>query len=171
MRAADGMDGWEVKDVEAHARDVGQPVLDITESAVLALLARRAREHLVPRAVSGADRLDDDLGLAPIRDRGAAVRVPFHQLGKVRAERGGRRCLALSQLARIGEQLRRMGFWRPRRRGLDYTRGHLQLLGDILARLDALGELAAPGLETVDPGLDGEPMATELGDRELGAPA
>src|SRR5437879_2491906 len=37
MRAADGVDGREVEDVEAHAGDVGQPVLDLAERAVTAL--------------------------------------------------------------------------------------------------------------------------------------
>ena len=171
MRAADGVDGREVEDVETHSGDVGQPVLDIAKGAVLALLAGRARKHLVPGAVSGAHRLDQHLGLASVGDRRRAVGVPLHQLGQVGSQRCGRGSLALAQLARVCEQLRRVGLRRPRRGGLDNPRGHLQLWGDVLAGLDALGELAAPGLEAVDPGLEGEPVAAEFGDGELGPPA
>src|SRR5713226_4181667 len=54
---------------------------------------------------------------------------------------------------------------------LDEARRHLQLLVHVLSGLDAFGELAAPGLEGVDPGLDREAVPSQLGDRELGPPA
>src|SRR5438552_18980347 len=54
---------------------------------------------------------------------------------------------------------------------LDHPGSDLELDRHVLAGLDPFGELAAPGLEVVDPTLDREQVAAQLGDRELGLPA
>src|SRR2546426_703169 len=54
---------------------------------------------------------------------------------------------------------------------LDHPRPSFQLDGDVLPGLDALGELAAPGLVVVDPALHREHVPAEVGDRKLAPPA
>src|SRR4029077_1881551 len=83
MGAANGVDGRKVEHVESHARDVGQPFLDVAKRSVLALLAGGPREHLVPRAVTRPLRLNDDLDLTAVGRGKAAVGVPFHELCEV----------------------------------------------------------------------------------------
>src|SRR6266851_9939308 len=71
--AADGVDGGEVEDVEAHLGDVRQPFLDVAKRSVLAAFAGRPGEHLVPGAVASPLRLYQDFDLAPVSRRKAAV--------------------------------------------------------------------------------------------------
>src|ERR1035438_9222711 len=53
--APDRMNGWKVQHVEAHVGQVGQPSLDVPESAVMTRLnACRAREHFIPAAETSA---------------------------------------------------------------------------------------------------------------------
>src|SRR6267378_3918110 len=65
----------------------------------------------------------------------------------------------------------RVGAGRSARGRLDHPGCHFQLERDVLARLDTLRELAAPGLESVDPALDRELVAAEPAHGELAAPA
>src|SRR6185436_6977795 len=57
-RHADGMDGREVEDVEAHLRDLWQALDHVAEGAVRAVAAHRAREELVPAREPRPDRID-----------------------------------------------------------------------------------------------------------------
>src|SRR5439155_17920984 len=147
-----------------------------------AFRACASREQLVPAAETRLGRLDKHLELAHVGRGVAAVGVPPHQLAELAvylpARRGGRR------------RSRRVGVWSPQRRGefpqsrrvgrravgarrglLDHAGAGLELDLHVLSRLQALGELLAPGLEVVDPGLDGESIVAELRDRELPTPA
>src|SRR5207247_9555371 len=64
--------------------------------------------------------------------------------------------------------------WRPilsARRLREHPAPDLELDANVLAGRQAFGELAAPCLEMIDPGLDRVDVAAELGDRELTPPA
>src|SRR5205085_4732936 len=57
--AADGVDGWEVKDIETHCRDIRQNGLAILERSMRAGdRADGAREKLVPAAAARALAVD-----------------------------------------------------------------------------------------------------------------
>src|SRR5690348_4676524 len=177
VRAADGMDGREVEDVEALAGDVRDQLLDVPQRS------DRARKQLVPGAEACLGRLHKDVQLAREVGREAAVCVPAHERARVAVDQ-----LDLSPAQRPGERsetggvrggpvcldcdLRAPGA----RRGLfQHPGADLELDPDVLfelgPRLDPLLELPAPRLELVDPALDREYVPAELGHRELAAPA
>src|SRR5450756_2438377 len=165
------MDGRQVQDVESHLRDLWEAAFDVAERPVLAGFPRRAREELVPRGKARSFRLDDDLELLRIGHRKALVRVAIHQLGELIAECGGCGGAALSNRAGVCPEsvgIRAVG---AAGSGLDHSCGDFQLERDVLARLDPFGELPAPGLEGVHPGLDGVEVPAELPDHELAPPA
>jgi hypothetical protein len=58
---ADRMDRRKVQDVEAQLLHVGQERDDVLERGVLAVAARRAREHLVPRGEARLHGIDHHL--------------------------------------------------------------------------------------------------------------
>src|SRR6266513_3596295 len=57
------------------------------------------------------------------------------------------------------------------RRLLEHPGPDLELEANVLTGRQAFGELAAPCLEMIDPGLDRVDVAAELGDRERTPPA
>src|SRR5438445_600311 len=97
--------------------------------------------------------------------------MAVHQLRQVGAKGGCCGCPSLPQLSGVSEQLGGVGPACPRRRGIDHLRCDLELQRHVLAGLDPLGELPAPGFKGIDPGLDGEHVAAELRNRELAPPA
>ena len=81
-----GWIGHEVDDVEAHRPDLGQPLLAVGEGGALAgHRALRAVEHLVPGGEARLDAVDEDLQLAVVADRCAAVRPARHRRAHVLA--------------------------------------------------------------------------------------
>src|SRR5205823_13523175 len=85
--STDGVDGRQVEDVEAHARDVGQARFQVLEGAVASGL-RRARpgEALVPGRVARLQRIDLNDLAAVVDDRPLAIRVAAHQLSQLRVQ-------------------------------------------------------------------------------------
>src|SRR5206468_8166577 len=167
---------------DAHAPDVRQQALAIVERAVLSCGAWGAREQLIPGAEARFLRFHEHLDLASVGRRLGAVGVAPHKRGQLPvhlpARRGGRRRsrrVGVWNAQRLGElpQSRRVGGGPVRacRCLLDAASADLELDAYILTRRQALGELAAPGLEVVHPVLEREAVATELGYWELSAPA
>jgi len=171
MDAADGVDRRQVEDVEAHARDVGEPLLEVAEGAVAAGPTGRARKHLVPGPAAGALGLDDDLELAAQRGPFAAVGVALHQGLEPLFGSHRHRSAVLAQRLRERAQPRAARTTNPTGRRLHHLGSDLDLELHVLVRLDPLCQLTAPGLEGVDPALEGELVPAELRDRELGPPA
>ena len=171
VRLADGVDGRQVEDVEAHVRDVGQAVLEVAERAVHTRLSRRARECLVPGAEPRALRLDHDLQLALVSGAERAVGVPVHEGVKIFLLLGVG-CFRL--LADRGRQRGQLGGVLTARAGcrlVDEARTDLDLDLDVLSRGDSLGQARRPRSVVVDPALDRVGVAAELGDVEAAAPA
>jgi hypothetical protein len=86
VRFADGMDGGEVDDVEAHLLDAGQALGRVVKRGVLIVVPRRARKKLVPGRVAGQLRIHQYLigGAGGLRRmRGVAT----HQFGDLVAQR------------------------------------------------------------------------------------
>ena len=170
---ADRVDRWQVEDVEAHRRDLGEPGLDVGERAVTPRLrGRGAREQLVPRPEAGPLAVDDDGELRGEARCEAALRVTVHEVGEL-ARRGRRPspCPATADRRGKGEETRRVGPGRPRGRSLDEAGADEEVRGDILAGGEALRQVARPGGEVVDPGDDGVAVAADLLDRERRPPA
>ena len=186
VRAADGVDGRQVEDVEAHAGDVWQQTFDVFECslpaglwrcAVRAPAACRAWEQLVPGAEPRLHRLDQHLELAAVW-RHVPLRVAAHELDGLRVHVG----LTFAKRLREGSQARgvlrgavgaKCALRAPGalRGCLDQTRPDLQLDLHVLARLEPLDKLPAPAREVVDPALDGVDVAAQLRDWELRPPA
>src|SRR6202162_5938765 len=66
--APDRVDGRQVKDVETHARDVGQALFDVAERAVATGLPGRSREQLIPGAEPSALGIHEQRELARVID-------------------------------------------------------------------------------------------------------
>jgi len=94
------MDRRHIKDVEAHARDVRQPLLDIAEGAMAPRLSGRPGKQLVPGAEASALRVDKHLKLAGVGDGFSPVGVSIHDVDQVPADRrrsSGERCRVLGE--------------------------------------------------------------------------
>ena len=75
------MNRRQIHHVEAHLRDVGQPLLTIRKCAVLPNLLRgRAGKELVPRTESRNHRIDDNDVFAARLGGEALVRILQHQI-------------------------------------------------------------------------------------------
>ena len=83
MGVADGMDGRQVQDVEAHAGDLRQQTLDVLERAMFAGGAGRTREQLVPRAEPRLFGFHDHLELTRVGRRAAPIDVPAHEAAQL----------------------------------------------------------------------------------------
>ena len=161
-RVADRMDRRQVQDVEPHRRDVGQARLDVGEGAVAALLvAARAREQLVPGREARPLAIDGNGERSRQLDRELALGGAAHQGGQRRSER-----LLVERLERSLERgaIRSVG---PFRSGLHEAPADLEVDRDVLARVEALGEITAPRSEAVDPRAHRVQVPAETGDPEL----
>ena len=176
--AANGVDGGHVDDVEAHLLDVGEARFAIEEGAMLALLGRGgAGEELVPGTEAGVRGVDREEGFSVGFGGEALVRIAEGQLvepgvcgedaevgwGLGATEFGG----ALGQPG--GVFLRDFGG--PGGGGFDEVRADQVVDGGVGLGLDALEQVATPGLEVIDPALDLEAVAADFFGAEAGGPA
>ena len=170
------MDGRQVKDVEAHPRQVGKPLLGGLEGARAPVATGRSREHLVPGAEAGQRRVDEDLQLTRVAGRRRAVRVAADQRlqlgrqGRLDGAGAGSRP-AGPELAGRGAERGGIGATGAGGSGLDQAGSDLQVHRHVLARLDPLGEVADPAPEVIDPGLQREAVRAQGGGLELALPA
>ncbi len=78
---ADGVDGRQVEDVEAHGGDLGQQGFDIAQGAVAAGVGRGgARKELVPGGEAGAFAVDPDAEVFVVAGGELQVRVARRDL-------------------------------------------------------------------------------------------
>ena len=156
---ADRVDRRQVKNVEAHLRDVAQPGLDIAKRAVAACdRRRRPRKHLVPRPESRPLPLDHDAERPIICNTPAPVGIPRHPLDQVLLQaRPYPRFLALLTRQNPGLLAQPVGIGAVGALGrLEDVLAPLQkLAGEVLlTSLVLLDQLLVPGEIAIDPGLD-----------------
>ena len=193
---ADGVDGRQVKDVEAHAGDLGEQRLDVGEGAVAGGIGRRrTREELVPTGEAGALAIDPEAELFGVGGKGEVgiaggklfdlgregVLVEGELLAGQCAQRSGDGLEAIDV-----DGLRFLAAGAGAGCGLvEELRANLEGDGNVLRRKiapggvgaggvglggEALFEVVAPSVEVVDPGLDGVGPGAELFDGEAGGP-
>ncbi len=177
---ADGVDRWQIDDVEAHGGDGRESFGGGAQGPADGRPARGdggalgAREELVPRAVQGPPPLDDQRHRTRDGEQ-FAQRMAVQRRGDLRGERRGQSggggqlgvaqgihggehglpAIALGDLG--GRPLMELGALGEHQLGVD-------------ARRDLDGGVAPPGGDRVGPGLDGErPAALDAGG-DLGAP-
>ncbi len=97
--ATDGVDGWQIDDVEAKRLDVRQEGFCIRERAGLPVGPGGSRKKLVPGAEdrSGSIRINGDL--VKIARGAGPIRIPGRQIGQARLQGGGDR-----RFRRLGQQ-------------------------------------------------------------------
>ena len=169
------MNGGQIDHIEAHFGDVGQELFAIGEGAVDAGLGGgRTREEFIPGAEARANRIDNNGELAIGFGGEALVGVAESDLveggiGGMDAQRLG----FLTGAQNGGTLLEPQGI---RAGG---TGGSLRdEIGadEIVDRrigfgMDALQQIATPGLKMIDPALDLEGVSTQLGDAECAEPS
>jgi hypothetical protein len=86
----DRVDRRHIEDVEAHAGDVGEPFLDVAESAVAPGLTGRPGKKLVPGAEASAQGIHKHLKLARIRNSLTPIGITVHELHELPLPSGER---------------------------------------------------------------------------------
>ncbi|MNH02735.1 hypothetical protein D3C79_619800 [compost metagenome] len=172
MLHADGVDGREVQDVEAHVADHRQPFVHVVEGAVaLRVVGHRAREQLVPAGEQGG-RAIDIKGKLRAAGQVAAVFGFAHQAGGGRVEKDGYLVIGTEggQAVLHGLEL----FAQGAAAQLDAFAQHQTAFFQLQFHLDAgvvlLLQVVAIGGKRVDPGLDTEQVRAQLGGGEFGLP-
>ena len=160
-RFSDRMNGRKIQNVEGHLGDLGQDALAIAECA------DGPREHFIPRAEAGQLGFDQDLEVALVTGRERVLGKKVHQFRRPAVE--GR--VAGEQTIRRFLELPRFKLRRARGGSLKHLGSRDQFGAEFHAGLEFLVQVAVPGLEMVDPGLDGVRVQPEFGDGELTAPA
>ena len=189
MRLADWMDRRQIDHIESHVGDVRQPRFGFAERAAARRIRRHgARKHLVPRAESRADGIDDAREHALVDGRGAAIRPRVHQRAQRRilapprrARPAARRCAGCRRFRAGGDRrvcAVRTPFGEPwQGDGLDRTarlnqlRALEQLARDVLAGIGFRDQAFQPRSEAIDPRFDRVFVLAKLGDRERRVPA
>ena len=170
--APDRMNRRQIKDVEAHLRDVRQTLFAIAQGAVRAgIVAARAGKHFVPRAEARQRAVDDERQLGRKRCRRAAVGMAHRDGGHrfVHGHGAQRAGIALvAQPRGPPEELPAVVSGRAARRRTDQQRADLRRDMHVLG-IDTALEMVSPGQEGVDPRLDRVPIAAERVD-DKGAP-
>jgi hypothetical protein len=172
------MDGRHVQDVEAHGGDLRQQRFDIGEGAVTRGIGRgRAGEELVPAGETGALAIDPEMqllaggGVAEVgvlgdellNGIGERVLVERRLAVGHPAERG---CDVL-QMPGVGSAGACGGLVDELRADVEGERDvlwrqvALDGVGGVGLRVETLAKVGAPGIEVVDPGLDGEDPGAE----------
>jgi len=171
----DGVDGREVDHVEAHGREVGQPLHRVAEGAVPAgHPPLGAGEQLVPGGEAGPGPIHHHLQLPVVARGRAPVRVGLHQPGDLVVKQEGR------APPRGGEPLELL---QGRLQPAPVAPGHPvqapaqegrpleHLAGDLHPRGQALPEVVGPAPVGVREGLDRVEVARVLLQREARLPA
>ncbi len=173
--AADGMDGRQVHDIEAHGRDALQLTLGVLEGGVQPVAARRAREHLVPGGEARPLAIGHHRVLARAPGRALPVEVAGHERGQgwltghrtpPPPGRGRRPCARRRRAAHAPRSPPRAGP-RPRSR----PRPSRSSLATSPPGIDPLGEVGQPGEEGIRQRLDEELVAAVPLERERARPA
>ncbi len=174
LTSADRVDRRQVEHVEAHGLDVGESRLNVPKRAVAAPHRRAgAGEQLVPGAEPRLLAVHGHGQLRLVDGREGPLAVARHQVGQLRIQgTGGPRRPAGAQRLRRRPQRprisRRPGPGGPLGRRLDQPDPDQQLHRHVLPCVEALAQVARPGVEPVDPGLDRVPVAADGVHAELG---
>ncbi len=174
---ADGVDGWQVDDVEAQLAGVRQPPLRVAKRPMaLRISGGRAGEKFVPRAEHGALALCEDAQLPVEPGRDHPIRVPRRrcdQTGIEGGRKGRRRLAAEERLLPLAKSLRigaDAGSFGARRGRLEQGGAFEQLGGNVAADVHLPLQLVNPGAKRVRPGLDAECVQAVPRERQLRLP-
>ena len=186
---ADGVDGRQVEHVEAHGGDVGQEGFDVGEGAVTSGVGGGgSREELVPGGVAGSFAVDPEMQLLLVTGGEGEIGILGGEGDDFVAQRELVGCGVVRRPGGLDwPRLRRGGCcrrpWRVARPGSAAARRNgeargmscdsleaLGLSGDWL-RGEALSQIGAPGVEVIDPSLDGVEPVAEFVHGEGGGPA
>jgi hypothetical protein len=181
------MDWRQVEHVETHGGDAGQESFDVGEGAVSSWIGGGgSREELVPGGVAGAFAVNPEMQLLMIAGGKGQVGMLRGEVDDLVAQRKfifwkiafGE---AIEISCRLGEELA-VGAFGALRGLMEQDRARLQGKGNVL-RLgggvrcvgvwlgrEALLQVGAPGVEVIDPCLEGVEPVAELVDREGDSP-
>ena len=183
---ADGVDGGQVQDVEAHGGDLGDACFDVAEGAVLHSVCRRrfgdvgggTGEEFVPAGEACALAVDPERELGCVFCGEAEVGMFRYERDELGGDGGVvERKIPVGEFAELG-----CGeFEFPGVGALGAGGGCVEMVGadaegegDVLRGVvlggEALGEIVVPGVEVVDPGFDGEVPRADFVGGEGGGP-
>ena len=159
--AADRMNRRQIDDVESQVGDAGQRSARLAERRAAGRIgAGRSREHFVPRAEARALAVHPDAARRRVR-RPRSIRIREHPRcepvvdGRIQAlvdrRRVAQRVGTFEQPVRIGCRPEPFG---AARRLAHEQRPFEQFERDVLVRRSLRLDIAAPGLEAIDPGHD-----------------